>query len=188
MLLASYASIDDGNFSSSNGLICVWNQAQRKKPEYVFESNTEITSAIFHKFDPKLIIGASYTGQILVWDIRTKASPVTKSAPVQKSPPGSKFHTHPVYCLDIVGSSASSNLISVSNDGSLCTWNVLNLTKPVKQLELKKVQKSDKDGDVVPKEGEDLGAICMSLEDSENNILLIGSDAGDVNKVNSLVK
>ena len=74
------------------------------------------------------------------------------------------------------------------NDGNLCTWSVNNLTKPIKQMELKKKPRIDKEVDIMGKDSEDLGAICMSIEDSENNLILMGSDEGDVSKINSLVK
>ena len=114
-MLAGYSKSEEAGINDPNGLILLWSLAMRKKPEFTFTCQTEITSAIFHKFNPKLIIGATYTGQILIWDTRGKP------LPVQKTQPGGKFHAYPIYCLDVSGSTNSNNITSISNDGVMCT-------------------------------------------------------------------
>ena len=50
-------------------------------------------SATFARFHPNLIIGGTYSGQIVLWDNRDK-----RRTPVQRSPLSASAHTHPVYC------------------------------------------------------------------------------------------
>ena len=84
-----------------------------------------VTSVAFSKFHPSYIIGGTYSGQLVLWDLRSG-----KRTPVQRSPLSSSAHTHPVYCLDVVGTENAHNLISASTDGRLCSWNLDNLSQP----------------------------------------------------------
>jgi dynein intermediate chain len=146
----------------------------------MFTCQTEVTSAIFHKFNPKLVVGATYTGQILIWDTRGK------SLPVQKTPPGGKFHSHPIYCLGINGSTNSNNIISVSNDGVLCTWSMSNLSKPTKKIELKAKKRRSQEENVKLSQGnymEEIGAICMATQENETNNIFVGSDDSDIYQI-----
>ena len=68
--------------------------------------------ASFAKFHPSYITGGTYSGQVVLWDMRSN-----KRTPVQRSPLSSSTHTHPVYCLKVVGTENAHNLITVSTDG-----------------------------------------------------------------------
>ena len=37
---------------------------------------------------------------------------------------------HPVYCVNVVGTQNAHNLISVSNDGKMCSWSLDMLSQP----------------------------------------------------------
>ena len=84
-----------------------------------------VMSARFSRFHPSYVIGGTYSGQIVLWDTRA-----SRRTPVQRSPLSSSAHTHPVYCLDVVGSQNAHNLISISTDGKLCSWNLDMLSQP----------------------------------------------------------
>ena len=115
---------------------------QKDTPDYIFNcqvhpnlsspslpflspSQSAVMSVGFSKFHPSYIVGGTYSGQLVLWDIRSG-----KRTPVQRSPLSSSAHTHPVYCLDVVGTENAHNLISASNDGRLCSWNLDNLSQP----------------------------------------------------------
>lgn len=183
LLLAAYTKSEEFNINQSNGQILLWSLAMRKVPEYKFTCQTEITAATFHKFNPKLVIGASYTGQILIWDTRGK------NLPVQKTPPGGKFHSHPIYCLGVNGTLNSNNIVSISNDGVLCTWSLNNLSKPNKRMELK--VKKRKGNDLLSNTEikshtmnmEEIGAICMATQENETNNIFVGTDDSEIYQV-----
>ena len=82
-------------------------------------------SVAFSKFHPNYVIGGTYSGQIVLWDTRSG-----KRTPIQRSPLSSSAHTHPIYSLDVVGSQNAHNLISVSTDGKMCSWNLDMLSQP----------------------------------------------------------
>ena len=187
-MLSSYSrSSSEFSNDQGDGLILLHSLAMRKAPEFTFTCQTEITSATFHKFNPKLIIGATYTGQIMIWDTRGKA------LPVQKTPPGGKYHSHPIYCLGVNGSNNSNNIISLSNNGLLHTWNISisntnSLFRPTKKIELK-TKKKKNEKDIMPsirdedKKEDDLGAICMGLSEHDNNSILVGTDDSAIYQV-----
>ena len=181
-MLSSYTKSSEFSLDQSDGLILLWSLAMRKAPEFTFTCQTEITSATIHKFNPKLIIGATYTGQIMIWDTRGK------SLPVQKTPPGGKYHSHPIFCLGVNGTSNSNNIISISNNGLLFCWGGYALHKPNKKIELKTRKKKNERGmeslsSLQSNNNDDMGAICMATSENDNNTLLIGTDDYDIYQV-----
>ena len=93
--------------------------------QYIGIFQSPVMSVAFSKFHPNYIIGGTYSGQIVLWDTRSG-----KRTPIQRSPLSSSAHTHPIYCLDVVGSQNAHNLISVSTDGKMCSWNLDMLSQP----------------------------------------------------------
>jgi dynein intermediate chain len=81
-------------------------------------------SCKFAPFQPNIVVGGTYSGQIVLWDNRAKRTPV------QRSNLGTQAHTHPVYCMDIVGTQNAHNLITISTDGKLCSWSLDMLNEP----------------------------------------------------------
>lgn len=135
LLVASYSQ----NYESPHepdGVCLVWNTKFKKNtPEYIFHCQSAVLSATFARFHPNLIIGGTYSGQIVLWDNR-----VQKRTPVQRTPLSATAHTHPVYCLKVVGTQNAHNLISVSTDGRLCSWSLDMLSQPQETLELQHKQ------------------------------------------------
>ncbi|GAA97750.1 uncharacterized protein L969DRAFT_67934 [Mixia osmundae IAM 14324] len=129
LLVASYNK-DAVKPSEPEGLACVWNQHLVARPEYVFHANSDLLSVRFAPFHPNLVVGGSYTGQILVWDTRAR------HLPVLKSPLSAAGHTHPVYSLQMIGTQNANNLVSASTDGTVCAWTLDMLARPQETLEL----------------------------------------------------
>jgi dynein intermediate chain len=121
-----------------------------------------VTSATFTNFHPNLIIGGTYSGQIVLWDNRS-----SKRTPVQRSPLSSNAHTHPVYCVTVVGTQNAHNLISTSTDGKLCSWSLDMLSQPQDKLELQYQTKS-------------IAVMCMDFPPGEINNFVVGSEEGSV--------
>jgi len=80
--------------------------------------------AKFSTYQPSLIMGGTYSGQIVIWDTRAKSSPVLSTS---LSTPG---HSHPVYSMSVVGTQNAHNLVTVSTDGIVCSWQMDMLAKP----------------------------------------------------------
>ena len=116
-------------------------------------------SVAYSKFHPSYIIGGTYSGQLVLWDTRSG-----KRTPVQRSPLSSSAHTHPVYCLDVVGSQNAHNLISASSDGRLCSWNLDMLSQPQECLDLQN------------KQTRPVAVTCLSFPTNDVNKFVVGSE------------
>lgn len=162
MLLASYTKNPTAPHDP-DGIVQVWNPHLRDRPEFLFHAQSDILTAKFSPFHPNLIIGGTYSGQVLIWDNRAK------SAPVQKTPLTGTGHSHPVYSVDIVGTQNANNVISVSTDGQLCSWSVDMLSQPQEQLTLSNPHSSKFD-DVAP--------TTMAFPAADPTYFLVGSEEG----------
>ena len=166
------ASFNDTNdfFNQQSGLIELWSLANRKSPDYTINYQTVLTTSIFHPFNPKIILGGTYTGQIVMWD--TKSKPI----PVQKSPMGiggsssTKTHSHPISCLGITGDNNNATIISISSDGVMCEWAASNLSRPIYRTELRKKK-------LFPKiKFDEIGALSLSFNQASPKTFLVGAD------------
>jgi dynein intermediate chain len=85
---------------------------------------SDVLSVTFSPFHSNLVFGGTYSGQILLWDTRSK------HLPVLKTPLSAAGHTHPVYAMQMVGTQNAHNLITSSTDGTVCSWLVDMLAQP----------------------------------------------------------
>jgi dynein intermediate chain len=137
------------------------------RPEYIFHSNSsDILTAKFSPFHPKLLVGGCYSGQVLLWDTRTNSP-----NPVQKTPLTGLGHTHPIYSIDIVGTQNANNIISCSTDGVVCTWSVDMLAQPQEKLELHAPP---------PSKSEDVAPQCIAFPTSDPTYFLAGTEEGTI--------
>ncbi|EGC44634.1 cytoplasmic dynein intermediate chain [Histoplasma capsulatum var. duboisii H88] len=152
-----------------NGIVQVWNLHLHSRPEYVFHSMSDILTAKFSPFHPNLIVGGSYSGQVLLWD--TRSSRAGGGAPVQKTPLTGSGHTHPVYNISIVGTQNAHNIITASTDGVVCGWTVDMLSQPQEYLELTTPP---------PSKTEDLAPTTMTFPQSDPTFFLVGTEEGAI--------
>ncbi|XP_046391953.1 cytoplasmic dynein 1 intermediate chain isoform X13 [Ischnura elegans] len=163
LLVASYHNNEDSPHDP-DGVCLVWNTKFKKTtPEYIFHCQSPVLSATFARFHPNLILGGTYSGQIVLWDNR-----VQKRTPVQRTPLSTAAHTHPVYCLSVVGTQNAHNLISVSTDGRLCSWSLDMLSQPQETLEL------------YHRQNKSVAATCIAFPHGDVNNFILGSEEGAV--------
>jgi dynein intermediate chain len=189
LLLVSYNarhdSSSDWNWQSSagadqspDGLVLVWSLLMNSRPEFVFTCQSAVLTALFDPFDPKLIVGGTYSGQVVLWDTRAKSSPV------QQTPLSAKGHTHPIYSMGIVGTQNAHSLVSASTDGKMCVWGTGQLTQPTDTLMLKQtIAPTDSITSSISsgKEREvDVAVTAISFPEGESNDLCIGAEDGSV--------
>lgn len=152
-----------------DGLVQIWNQHLHSRPEYIFHSTSDILAAKFSPFHPNLIVGGSYSGQVLLWD--TRSSRAGGGAPVQKTPLTGSGHTHPVYSISIVGTQNAHNILTASTDGVVCGWTVDMLSQPQEYLELTTPP---------PSKTEDLAPTTMSFPQSDPTFFIVGTEEGGI--------
>nr|CAG4635377.1 EOG090X03UT [Artemia franciscana] len=165
LLLAAYHSREDAPHDP-DGACLIWNTRFKKtSPEYTFHCQSPVTAATFAKFHPNLVLGGTYSGQLVLWDNRSQ-----KKTPVQRSPLTATTHTHPVYCVSVVGTSNAHSLVSISTDGKLCSWSLDMLASPQETLELHHRQ------------GKSVAATCMTFPQPQVdvNTFIVGSEDGSV--------
>ncbi|CAM1507018.1 Fc.00g066590.m01.CDS01 [Cosmosporella sp. VM-42] len=166
LLLASYTKNPTAPHEP-DGLVQVWNLHMQERPEYVFTAQSDILTAKFSPYHPNLIIGGSYSGQVLLWDTRAKA------APVQKTPLTGYGHAHPIYSVDIVGTQNANNIISCSTDGVVCGWSMDVFAQPQELLELKNPTQAKV-------AVEDVSPTCLSFPQTDPTFFLVGSEEGTI--------
>lgn len=164
LLLASYTNNPSAPHEP-DGIVQVWNQHMHNRAEFVFHAQSDVLTAKFSPFHQNLIVGGTYSGQILLWDTRAK------SAPVQKTPLTGYGHTHPIYSIDIVGTQNANNIISCSTDGVVCAWSMDVFAQPQELLELKAPP---------PAKIEDVSPTCLSFPDGDPTFFLVGSEEGTI--------
>ncbi|QIW98175.1 hypothetical protein AMS68_003693 [Peltaster fructicola] len=158
------------------GLLNVWNMHLKGRPEYSLYATSDLLSCLFHPFHPNLIIGGTYSGQLCLWDTRTRNQ--RTGEPVQKTPlmGGRSGHAHPVYSLSVVGTQNASSIVSVSTDGVVCAWSTDMLTLPQEYLELHDPHPGTyKNDDVAP--------TCISFPASDPTYFLAGTEQGTIHPV-----
>ncbi|EQL03688.1 hypothetical protein G6O67_006986 [Ophiocordyceps sinensis] len=166
LLLASYTKNPTAPHEP-DGLVQVWNTHMHDRPEYVFTAQSDILTAKFSPYHPNLIVGGSYSGQVLLWDTRAKA------APVQKTPLTGYGHAHPIYSVDIVGTQNANNIISCSTDGVVCGWGMDVFAQPQELLELKNPTQTKV-------AVEDVSPTCLSFPQTDPTFFLVGSEEGTI--------
>lgn len=163
-LIASSHTAKKGDPNAPKGLVQVWNMhAGRSHPEYVFTSSSDVLSVRFSSFEPNLIFGTSYNGQILTWDMRSQG------APILASPINGNGHSHPVYSLEMTGTQNAHNLITASTDGVVCTWTPDLLEKPQDRLTL-----------VAPTatRNDDLAPTKLAISPRDSSRFVVGTEEG----------
>ncbi|ESK97735.1 dynein intermediate chain [Moniliophthora roreri MCA 2997] len=152
-----------------DGIVAVWNLHLLERPEFVFHSQSDVLSVTFSPFHSNLVFGGTYSGQILLWDNRSK------HLPVLKTPLSASGHTHPVYAMQMVGTQNAHNLITTSTDGTVCSWLVDMLAQPQETLELIHAG-HNKTGEVA--------ITTMDFPDNETTTFWVGTEEGNVYQAN----
>lgn len=160
--MAAYGNSEEAVYDPE-GVVLVWNSKYKTTvPEHRFHCQSSVTASCFAKFHPNLVIGGTYSGQIVVWDNRSSRRTA------QRSKLSTAAHTHPVYCIDIVGSQNAHNLMSISNDGKVCSWSLDMLSQPLEAFEMQH------------KQAKSVAVMCMSFQHNNVNNFAVGSEDGSV--------
>ncbi|KAF9077631.1 dynein intermediate chain [Rhodocollybia butyracea] len=166
--VASYNK-NSAALNEPDGIVAVWNLHLIERPEFVFHSQSDVLSVTFSPFHSNLVFGGTYSGQILLWDNRSK------HLPVLKTPLSASGHTHPVYAMQMVGTQNAHNLITSSTDGTVCSWLVDMLAQPQETQELIHAG-HNKTGEVA--------ITTMDFPDNETTAFWVGTEEGNIYQAN----
>jgi len=129
LVLAPYVKKGDPNSYEVHGTVAVWSLTN--KVERLLTCHSSVTSACFVKNEPNLILGGTYSGQLILWDLRSKSAAAQRSAMLNEA------HSYPISGISLLNSSGGNSIVSVSSDGKVCMWSVGILHSPIYSLELK---------------------------------------------------
>lgn len=133
LVAVSYSASESASSNDADGLVLLWSLHNLLgRPEYVLTCQSPVLSTALNPFDSNMVIGGTYSGQIVIWDLRQKnGQPVRRTSLAALD-----GHSHPVFCLRIVGSQNAHSLLSISTDGRLCVWRVDDLNQPAEMMEI----------------------------------------------------
>ncbi|CAG8573851.1 31907_t:CDS:10 [Racocetra persica] len=157
------------NMNDPDGVVLIWNLRLIQRPEFVFHSQSDVLTTMFSEFHPSYIIGGTYSGQILVWDMRAKCLPVLKT------PLSTAGHTHPVYSMQMVGTQNAHNLITASTDGMVCSWQLETLLQPTETLELVHSGHNKTD---------EVSVTSFGFPENETSTFWVGTEEGNIYQAN----
>ncbi|PIK50317.1 putative cytoplasmic dynein 1 intermediate chain 2 [Apostichopus japonicus] len=183
LLVASYSNNEESPHEP-DGVALVWNTKFKKtSPEYIFHcqkhdihtARTNNTSALkqdftltYRKNCPNWGDGAKNSQKHLLWSNSPLGQSEYQEDPVQRTPLSAAAHTHPVYCVKVVGTQNAHNLISVSTDGTMCSWSLDMLSQPQDCMQLKH------------KQSKPVAVTCMTFPHNDVNNFVVGSEDGSV--------
>lgn len=104
----------------------------------------------------RLIIGGSYTGQVVLWDVRAPGNrtPIVSvsnsNTSSTSSSSGVSPHKHPIYALQIID---NRHFASVDTLGTLAIWDIYKMSHPVEELALTWVKTGFVPDSALPKDG-----------------------------------
>ncbi|CAG8710352.1 37729_t:CDS:10, partial [Gigaspora margarita] len=157
------------NMNDPDGVVLIWNLRLIERPEFVFHSQSDVLTTMFSEFHPSAVLGGTYSGQILLWDMRAK------SLPVLKTPLSTSGHTHPVYSMQMVGTQNAHNLITASTDGMVCSWQLETLLQPSETLELVHSGHNKTD---------EVSVTSFGFPENETSTFWVGTEEGNVYQAN----
>uniref|UniRef100_A0A3P9IEY2 Dynein, cytoplasmic 1, intermediate chain 2b n=1 Tax=Oryzias latipes TaxID=8090 RepID=A0A3P9IEY2_ORYLA len=160
LLVASYNNNEDAPHEP-DGVALVWNLKYKKPtPEYIFHCQSEVMSAGFAKFHPNLVVGGTYSGQIVLWDNRSN-----KRTPVQRTPLSAAAHTVKTFCSTSTFCQTQARSLTCS---SFCATLTLFPSSLQDSLEL------------VFKQSKAVAVTSMAFPLGDVNNFVVGSEDGSV--------
>jgi len=143
-----------------------------------------ISCAEFHPTKENMIIGASVSGQVLGWDMRSN-----KKTPSIRTEFSSSCHTQPIFALKFLPSmsympsSKIQQILTLSNDAKMCVWRDDMLYKPNNEFEVKLSKSKDDGASASANQTKEITTTCFSypkIFSDEQNRLWLGSDEGSI--------
>ena len=135
----------------------------------------------FHPHHPALISVGLYDGTVMVFDIRNKTT-----KPIYQSTVRTNKHTDPVWQVkwqDDPDLTKSLSFFSISSDGRVTCWSLMNKLEPEEVLKLKLVL--DQDKELVDNKKESFlyglaGGMCFDFNPFHEHLFLVGTEEGKI--------
>lgn len=149
--------------TSASDKIYIWNSNFSSRAEFELNSGAKVSRAIFSPFNSEYVVSGLECGRLYLYDLRAKRDPVLKSLPLNES------HKSAITGLDFIGGQNSNNIVSVSEEGKLCLWNLAKLDYPVKSVEILAGDRKKDDDIAFP-----LEPFCLSIIPGDTSSVYLG--------------
>ena len=160
LFLCSYfSSENDWDPTETGGLVNIFSTQMPSAPELTLTCQSEITACIFHPTEPYLVIGGTFSGNVIIWDMREK-----RNYPIVKTPTAASIM---IKGIGVVGSQNANNIVTVSNDGAICVWSTNMMKEPQKKVDLML-------------NAQELSVHCIDFPEGETNQFYIGSEDSNI--------
>ncbi len=97
--------------TQADGLNIVWNLTMPHRPEHILTCGSPVLESKFHPTEGSLVVGACYSGQVVVWDVRSGRLPVQRSSLNLLSGSGGGGHVHPVVGMEVLDGGVRSSCV-----------------------------------------------------------------------------
>lgn len=158
-LCTYYVSENEWDSSETDGLVNIFSTQMPSQPEMTLTCQSQITTCMFHPIEPYLVIGGTYSGSVIIWDLREK-----RNHPIIKTPTSeSSIKSIKTFIKD----NHYNNIVSVANNGQVKVWTTNMMKEPQKKIELMN-------------NNNELSVHCIDLPEGETNQFYIGSEDSNV--------
>ncbi|CAI5644627.1 unnamed protein product [Oreochromis niloticus] len=173
-LAVAYSSLEFQKSSKDMSLDSyIWDIENPNRPEMMLKPASPLVCLDYNPKDSHTLVGGSYNGQIVFWDIRKGNQPVEFSS-LEHS------HRDPVYKIIWLQSKTGTDAFSASTDGQVLWWDVRKLAEPTERLVLDPSREGNLD--------QALGAISLEFEPTMPTKFMVGTEQGLVISCNRKAK
>ncbi|KAK2163799.1 hypothetical protein LSH36_74g11005 [Paralvinella palmiformis] len=183
-----YGRYDHEDWCTHKSALCTWNLDRRtldaNKPDTVMDLSSCLMCIAYHPQKPGLIVGGTFNGEVLVWDLSREDDILVASSGI-----GDDSHREPISKVEWVkdqdAKGAKYKIVSVSSDGKILVW----------QRNAKKHKLKLSDGFILLTESlprhlrvkakrgdQEMGVTCISFNPLDETTFLIGSESGGIFK------
>ncbi|XP_006892550.1 PREDICTED: WD repeat-containing protein 34 [Elephantulus edwardii] len=183
VVACAYGRLDDGDWSTLKSFVCTWNLDRRclnpRQPSLVIDVPSAVMCLAFHPFQPALIAGGLYSGEVVVWDLSRPEDSLLWCTGLTDD-----THTDPVYqvvWLPMPRHSLRFQLLSAATDGKVLLWQgvgsgLLQLTKGfvtvVQQLPRNTKLKKPIRGET------EVGVTAVAFSSFDPSLFVLGTEGG----------
>lgn len=136
VLLSAHGLRTTGTWNAA-GVVNVWGlDGGSSRLQRSLCAEASVTSLALPAVSPTTVVGGTLCGDVLTWDLRARASVPVQRAGSFSTDPNFSHSGAPILSLEIA-SGNTSEFISASTDGTICTWSLSTLDCPSMKFQVR---------------------------------------------------
>lgn len=137
VLLTAHGSSTAATAENPGGVVNMWTLAGGdSRLQRTLVANASMTSLLLPVMAPAMVLGGTMSGDILAWDLRSRASTPSQRAGCLSKDPDFSHSCSPICSLEVAPSN-KTEYISASANGTMCVWSPSNLDRPVTRFQVR---------------------------------------------------